>query len=569
MGTEPDPIQQDSPAPPRPTPAPQATPPPAIPESGPPPPPAPDMPPPPPTPAPQSSPAPPPAPDMTPPPGPGPAAAPSPHSPSPSNAPWVAPAADIPPPPPPPPNPLPVIIAVTVPVCILFMAILLYVYVKCRRKRMALSTKHQHIKAAATHESEPNELRDAEAGALEPVASSAGPNHGKEYGGDPAAAAGPRQYEYGERVVSDGPRHGAAYNELVAAGPRLYEYGELAAATRDFAEEEKLGRGGFGSVYQGRLAGGVEVAIKKFSSDSSSQGRKQFEAEVKIISSLRHRNLVRLLGWCDSSMGLLLVYELVQHGSLDKHIYNADKPLTWSERYKIILGLGSALRYLHEEWEQCVVHGDIKPSNIMLDSSYNTKLGDFGLARLVDHDKGWQTTKAVLGTAGYIDPEFITTRRPSVQSDIYSFGIVLLEIVSGRPPVLLQEGAPPFMLLKWVWSLYGRNAILDAADERLWAAGGGKEDDARQMERVLIVGLWCTQPDMADRPSIPQAMHVLQSDDAKLPDLWPQMYMASPSPAKNFAMGEYRLSGVSSFTSSGVPSSATSGTTRSSGSFAY
>uniref|UniRef100_I1QN34 Protein kinase domain-containing protein n=1 Tax=Oryza glaberrima TaxID=4538 RepID=I1QN34_ORYGL len=328
MGTEPVPIQQDSPAPPRPTPAPQATPPPAIPESGPPPPPAPDMPPPPPTPAPQSSPpAPPPAPDMTRPPGPGPAAAPSPHSPSPSNAPWVAPAADIqypliPPPPPPPPNPLPVIIAVTVPVCILFMAVLLYVYVKCRRKRKALSTKHQHIKAAATHESEPNELRDAEAGALEPVAASAGPNHGKEYGGDPAAAAGPRQYEYGERVVSDGPRHGAAYNELVAAGPRLYEYGELAAATRDFAEEEKLGRGGFGSVYRGRLAGGVDVAIKKFSSDSSSQGRKQFEAEVKIISSLRHRNLVRLLGWCDSSVGLLLVYELVQQGSLDKHIYN-------------------------------------------------------------------------------------------------------------------------------------------------------------------------------------------------------------------------------------------------------
>ncbi|EAY78381.1 hypothetical protein OsI_33468 [Oryza sativa Indica Group] len=462
-------------------------------------------------------------------------------------------------------NHLAVIIAVPVSVCVVIVAVLLYV---CR-KRKAISTKQQQIEPAVTHESEPNELRDAEAGALEPVAASAGPNHGKEYGGDPAAAGGPRQYEYGERVVSDGPRHGAAYNELVAAGPRLYEYGELAAATRDFAEEEKLGRGGFGSVYRGRLAGGVDVAIKKFSSDSSSQGRKQFEAEVKIISSLRHRNLVRLLGWCDSSMGLLLVYELVQQGSLDKHIYNADKPLTWSERYKIILGLGSALRYLHEEWEQCVVHGDIKPSNIMLDSSYNTKLGDFGLARLVDHDKGWQTTKAVLGTAGYIDPEFITTRRPSVQSDIYSFGIVLLEIVSGRPPVLLQEGAPPFLLLKWAWSLYVRNAILDAADERLWAAGGGKEDDARQMERALIVGLWCAQPDTAERPSIVQAMHALQSDDVKLPELWPQMYMASPSPAKKFAMGEYRLSGVSSFASSGVPSSATSRTTRSSGSFAY
>ncbi|GJM99030.1 hypothetical protein PR202_ga16090 [Eleusine coracana subsp. coracana] len=166
-----------------------------------------------------------------------------------------------------------------------------------------------------------------------------------------------------------------------------YHYGELAVATGDFSNENKLGRGGFGSVYQGNIVQILDgstkhVAVKKFASETSSQGRKEFESEVRIISRLRHRNLVQLLGWCDSAKGLLLVYELVPGGSLDKHIHNNSRLLSWSERYRIIMGLGSALRYLHREWDQCVVHGDIKPSNIMLDSSYNTKLGDFGLARL-------------------------------------------------------------------------------------------------------------------------------------------------------------------------------------------
>jgi len=129
--------------------------------------------------------------------------------------------------------------------------------------------------------------------------------------------------------------------------------------------------------------------------------------------------------------------------------------------------LGSALRYLHQEWEQCVVHGDIKPSNIMLDDSLSTRLGDFGLARLGDHGARWHTTRAVMGTAGYIDPEFVNTHHPSTYSDVYSFGVVLLEIISGRCPVILLEGGAHFVLVKWVWGLYGRNAILDAADERL------------------------------------------------------------------------------------------------------
>ncbi|XP_066380030.1 L-type lectin-domain containing receptor kinase IX.1-like [Miscanthus floridulus] len=316
---------------------------------------------------------------------------------------------------------------------------------------------------------------------------------------------------------------------VAASGPKRYTYRELAAATNNFAEDYKLGRGGFGSVYRGMLdvAGEerlVPVAIKMLSPESSEQGTKEFEAEVRIISRLKHRNLVpQLLGWCDSRRnGLLLVNELVAKGSLDKHLHNSESFLTWPQRYHIILGLGSALRYLHQEWEQCVVHGDIKPSNIMLDESLSTRLGDFGLARLGDHGAWWHTTKAVMGTAGYIDPEFVNTHHPSTYSDVYSFGIVLLEIVSGRCPVILLEGRAHFVLVKWMWGLYGRNAILDAADKRLRAAGD--EADDRCMERVLVVGLWCAHPDQSEQPSIAQAMHVLQSEDARLPELTPQMY---------------------------------------------
>ncbi|EMS56151.1 L-type lectin-domain containing receptor kinase IX.1 [Triticum urartu] len=281
-------------------------------------------------------------------------------------------------------------------------------------------------------------------------------------------------------------------------GPRRYRYRELVVATKDFAEEGKLGRGGFGNVDRGSLSDQDRpVAIKMLSAESSAQGRKEFESEVKIISRLRHRNLVHLLGWSDSRKGLLLVYELVPEGSLDRHIYNTDRLLTWSERYRIILGLGSAVRYLHTEWDQCVLHGDIKPSNILLDSSRSTKLADFGLARLVEHGAGPRTTHVVMGTAGYIDPEFVRTRRPITESDVYSFGIVVLE---------------------WIWNLYEKGAIVEAVDERL--KGDKQLDDCKwQLHRALVVGLWCTHPRPGVRPSVVQLMNVLQSEDVTLPTL--------------------------------------------------
>jgi len=181
------------------------------------------------------------------------------------------------------------------------------------------------------------------------------------------------------------------------------------------------------------------------------------------------------------------------------------------------------------------VHGDIKPSNIMLDES------------LGDHGAWWHTNRAVMGTAGYIDPEFVNTHHPSTYSDVYSFGIVLLEIVSGRCPVILLEGGAHFILVKWMWGLHSRNAILDAADERL--RSGGNEADDRCMERVLVVGLWCAHPDPSERSSIAQAMHVLQSEDARLPALTPQMYRTvSEFAVTGRAIGALSVQGSSSTT---------------------
>ncbi|XP_047051387.1 probable kinase CHARK [Lolium rigidum] len=303
------------------------------------------------------------------------------------------------------------------------------------------------------------------------------------------------------------------------AMPRRYHYDELAAATGNFSESQRIGQGGFGSVYCGFLNDGTgHIAIKVLSPESSAQGRKEFEAEVKIITRLSHRNVVRLLGWCDGENGgLLLVYELVSGGNLDKHLHSPDhhQLLTWHQRFEIALGLGCALRYLHTEVDKCVVHGDIKSSNVMIDSSGAAKLGDFGLARLLDHGAEPHTTETVAGTIGYIDPEFVNSRRPCTESDVYSFGIVLLEIASGRrptpPPGQPCAASASATLLGRVREMYDRNAVLDAADSRLKGAFVEWE-----MERLLVTGLWCGHADSSQRPSMVQAMSFLQPEDAEL-----------------------------------------------------
>ncbi|PUZ46445.1 hypothetical protein GQ55_7G078900 [Panicum hallii var. hallii] len=312
-----------------------------------------------------------------------------------------------------------------------------------------------------------------------------------------------------------------------STGPRPIPYAQLAAATKDFAVEGKLGQGGSGAVYRGHLKEpGRDVAIKVFSRGASMEGRKEYRSEVTVISRLRHRNLVQLIGWCHGRRRLLLVYELVSNGSLDGHLYSTEVTLTWPTRYQIILGLSSAVLYLHQEWDQCVVHGDIKPSNIMLDDSFNAKLGDFGLARLIDHGMSLQTMTAVAGTPGYLDPECVITGKASAESDMYSFGIVLLEIACGRRPMAAPSAGEGkdgqvFRLVEWAWDMHGRGAALGAADERL-----GGAFDPWEVERVVAVGLWCAHPDPKMRPGIRQAAEALRSRKFRMPLLPPKMPVA-------------------------------------------
>ncbi|KAI9110448.1 hypothetical protein K1719_018608 [Acacia pycnantha] len=299
-------------------------------------------------------------------------------------------------------------------------------------------------------------------------------------------------------------------------GPKNFSYDELARATNDFEEEQKLGEGGFGCVYKGCFRDSNSyVAIKKISKDSK-QGEEQFSAEVKIMSKLSHRNLVPLIGWCHRREELLLVYEYMPQGSLDYHLYKDERLMTWSVRFNIVQGLASALLYLHEELNSCVLHRDIKSSNIMLDSTFNTKLGDFGLARLVDHAEGKRTT-AMAGTLGYMAPE-CATGRASKETDVYSFGVVALEIGCGKKPIILLDPKKKINIVEWVWDLYGSGRILEAVDSKL-----EEPFDKNQAERLLIVGLRCAHPDQNCRPSIRRAIQELNFE-TPFPDDFPSSY---------------------------------------------
>uniref|UniRef100_A0A0E0QDT2 Protein kinase domain-containing protein n=1 Tax=Oryza rufipogon TaxID=4529 RepID=A0A0E0QDT2_ORYRU len=352
----------------------------------------------------------------------------------------------------------------------------------------------------------------------------------------------------GDREEEEDDSEGDPIVEIeMGTGPRRFPYHILVNATKSFAAEEKLGQGGFGAVYRGNLRElGLDVAIKRFAKDSSKQGRKEYKSEIKVISRLRHRNLVQLIGWCHGRDELLLVYELVPNRSLDVHLHGNGTFLTWPMRINIVLGLGNALLYLHEEWEQCVVHRDIKPSNIMLDESFNAKLGDFGLARLIDHNVGVQTMTHPSGTPGYLDPECVITGKASAESDVYSFGVVLLEVACGRRPMSLldNQNNSLFRLVEWVWDLYGQGVVLKAADERL-----NNDYDATSMECVMAVGLWCAHPDRYARPSIRAAMTVLQSN-GPLPVLPSKMPV--PIYAPPMASSEGQLSSSTGMSSSSL-----------------
>ncbi|XP_047979861.1 L-type lectin-domain containing receptor kinase S.4-like [Salvia hispanica] len=290
-------------------------------------------------------------------------------------------------------------------------------------------------------------------------------------------------------------------------GPHRFTYHELKKATRGFRDKGLLGFGGFGRVYKGTLPGSdKQVAVKRISHDSK-QGLQEFVTEVAVIGRLRHRSLVPLQGWCRHRSDLLLVYDFMPNGSLDKYIY--DEPatvLTWDQRFKIIKDVASALLYLHEEWEQTVIHRDIKAANVLLDSEMNGRLGDFGLAKLYEHGANPSTTK-VVGTLGYLAPELTKTGKPTTSSDVYAFGALLLEVVCGRRPIEAKALPEELVLVDWVWDKWKEGCILDIVDSRL----KGEYDE---IEAVLVIklGLMCSSNAPGRRPSTRQVLRYLEGE---------------------------------------------------------
>ncbi|KAM7473993.1 hypothetical protein LguiB_021236 [Lonicera macranthoides] len=288
-------------------------------------------------------------------------------------------------------------------------------------------------------------------------------------------------------------------DDQVIGALKRFPFLELKSATRDF--QVKLGQGGFGSVYEGDLVDGTKVAVKCL--DSTGQGRKEFLAEVNTIGSINHFNLVRLMGYCAEKSNRLLVYEHMCNRSLDKWIFNSERTqaLGWEIRRKIILGLAKGLEYLHVFCNPSIIHFDIKPQNILLDEDFNAKISDFGLAKLIDRDKS-QVLTVLKGTPGYVAPELFSGTNISVKADVFSFGIVILEIVFGRKNLDLTHSYP---LINVVKEKAENDQLHDLVDGYLKDIQFEKEAAVK----MIKIGIWCLQAHNT-RPSVSTILKVLE-----------------------------------------------------------
>ncbi|KAK4430450.1 Cysteine-rich receptor-like protein kinase [Sesamum alatum] len=290
-------------------------------------------------------------------------------------------------------------------------------------------------------------------------------------------------------------------------GPNIYSYKDLKAATNNFTEENKLGEGGFGDVYKATLKNGNIIAVKKLDI-SSGRAKADFETEVRLISNVHHRNLVRLLGYCSKGSELLLVYEYMANGSLDRFLYGDKRGvLTWKQRCNIIFGTARGLAYLHEQYHVCIIHRDIKPSNILLDDDFQTKIADFGLARLLPENQSHVSTKFA-GTLGYTAPEYAIGGHLSEKVDTYSFGVVILEIISGRRSSDMNVDSDTGFLLEEAWKLYESGMHLKIADETL----NSSDYTPEEMKKLLEIALIGTQSPASARPTMSEVLVMLVSD---------------------------------------------------------
>ncbi|KAL9355652.1 hypothetical protein Peur_053622 [Populus x canadensis] len=301
-------------------------------------------------------------------------------------------------------------------------------------------------------------------------------------------------------------------DEIITAESLQFDFGTIRAATDNFSEENKLGQGGFGSVYKGTLSNGQEVAVKRLSKDSG-QGDLEFKNEVVLVAKLQHRNLVRLQGFCLQGIERLLIYEFVPNASLDHFIFNQVRreQLDWERRYKIIGGIARGLLYLHEDSRLRIIHRDLKASNILLDADMNPRISDFGMARLFVMDETQGNTSRIVGTYGYMAPEYAMHGRFSVKSDVFSLGVLILEIVSGQKNKCFRNGETVEDLLSYAWRNWREGTGLNVIDPAL-STGSRTE-----MMRCIHIGLLCVQENMTDRPTMASIVLMLSSYSLTLP----------------------------------------------------
>ncbi|WKA12289.1 hypothetical protein VitviT2T_029693 [Vitis vinifera] len=290
----------------------------------------------------------------------------------------------------------------------------------------------------------------------------------------------------------------------------LFDLATILNATNNFSIENKLGEGGFGPVYKGLLQQGQEVAVKRLSKDSR-QGLIEFKTEVIHIANLQHRNLVKLLGCCIHGQEKMLIYEYMSNKSLESFIFDKrrSKELDWPKRFLIINGIARGLLYLHQDSRLRIIHRDLKADNILLDSEMGPKISDFGIARSFGGNETEANTTKVVGTLGYISPEYASEGLYSVKSDVFSFGVMVLEIVSGKRNRGFSHPDHRLNLLGHAWTLYTEGRYLELMDAMV-----GDTFQPSEVLRSIHVGLLCVQHCADDRPSMSSVVLMLSSEVA-------------------------------------------------------
>ncbi|XP_059436899.1 G-type lectin S-receptor-like serine/threonine-protein kinase RKS1 [Corylus avellana] len=289
---------------------------------------------------------------------------------------------------------------------------------------------------------------------------------------------------------------------------QFFDLSTIIAATDNFSPSKRLGQGGFGPVYKGQLANGQEIAVKTLSR-SSKQGTEEFKNEVKLIAKLQHRNLVRLFGCCIHKEEKMLMYEYMPNKSLDLFIFDEirRKLLDWRKRFDIISGIARGVLYLHQDSGLKIIHRDLKASNVLLDSVMNPKISDFGLARMFGDDQEEASTRKVVGTYGYMSPEYAMEGLYSMKSDVFSYGVLTLEIISGKRNNYYHVESPSLNLIGYVWDLWMDGKAMDVVDPSL-----GKEYPTHEVLRCIQIGLLCVQEQATDRPTMLETVFMLGNE---------------------------------------------------------